>query len=68
VDHRVDLLNQRAALKTELPHKTEKQIANCTQTWTVEGMGMGTLNLPRRKGAGKRTKLSENEHRKGSKG
>jgi hypothetical protein len=30
---------------------------NCNQTQTVEGEG-GTLNLPQRKGAGQRTKLS----------
>jgi hypothetical protein len=34
----------------------EKKPANCTQTWTVEGMG-GTLNLPWRKGEGQRTKV-----------
>jgi hypothetical protein len=41
-------------------NKTEKQTANCTQTWTVEGMG-GMLNLPWRKGTGQRTKLSQSQ-------
>jgi hypothetical protein len=71
VDHRADLLSQRAASKTELPCKTEKQSLNCNQTKTVEAAG-GTLNLPQRKGAGQRaklsTKISVNKHRKGSKG
>jgi hypothetical protein len=57
VDDRADLLSQRAASKTELPHKTEKQTANCNQIQTVEGAGK-TLNLPQRRGAGQRTELS----------
>jgi hypothetical protein len=56
VDHRDDLLSQRAASKTRLPHKTEKQTANCNLPWTVEGLG-GTLSLPQREGAGQRAKL-----------
>jgi hypothetical protein len=61
VDDRADLLSQRAASKTELPHKTEKQTANCNPAWTTEGIG-GMLNLPQRKGVGQGTKLSVNKH------
>jgi hypothetical protein len=31
VDHRAHLLSQRAASKTKLPHKTEKQTVNCNR-------------------------------------
>jgi hypothetical protein len=56
VDHRTDLLSQRAVSKVELPCKTGKQTANCKKTWTVEGMG-DMLNLLQRKGVGQRIKL-----------
>jgi hypothetical protein len=55
VDHRADLLSQRTASKTKLPHKTEKQAANCDKTWAAEGAD-GTLKMPQRKGAGQRNK------------
>jgi hypothetical protein len=45
VDHRDHLLSQRAASKTELPHKTEKQTANCNKTQSAEGTG-GTQPVP----------------------
>jgi hypothetical protein len=61
VDHTADLLSQRAAFKTELPHKNEKQTRNCNHTWRAEGMD-GMLNTPQRKGTGQRTKLSVNKH------
>jgi hypothetical protein len=32
-------MSQRAASKTELICKTEKQTANCNKTWTMEGAG-----------------------------
>jgi hypothetical protein len=57
VGNRADCLSQRAAFKAELPLKTEKQLVNCIQTQTVEGVG-GTLNLHRRKGVGQGAKLS----------
>jgi hypothetical protein len=47
MDQRSDLLNQRAASKTELPHKTEKQTTSCNKRWTVEGEG-GTQPAPER--------------------
>jgi hypothetical protein len=52
MDHRDDLLSQRAASNTKLSCKTEKQTANCNQTHTVEGVG-GTLNLPGERGQSK---------------
>jgi hypothetical protein len=52
VDHRSHLLSQRAASKTKLPCKTEKQTANWNLTQTVKGVGV-TLNLPLRKRQGK---------------
>jgi hypothetical protein len=58
VDHRADLLSQRAASKTNLLHKTEKQTVNYNGIWTAEGVGR-TLNLPWRKGPWQRAKLSK---------
>jgi hypothetical protein len=50
VDHRTDLLSQRAVSKTKLPHKTEKQ----TEAIIKYGQQRGWVeyNLPQRKGAG----------------
>jgi hypothetical protein len=48
VDHRDYHLSQRAASKTELAHKTEKQIANCNKIWSVEGAG-GTQPVPEKR-------------------
>jgi hypothetical protein len=45
VDHRVHLLSQRAASKTEVPHKTEKQTGNLNKTWSAEEAG-GTQPAP----------------------
>jgi hypothetical protein len=56
VDHRAHFLSQRAASKTKLPHRTEKQTENCNKTLIAEGVS-GTLNLPQAKGAGQRNKL-----------
>jgi hypothetical protein len=39
VDHRADLVNQRAASKIELSCRTEKQTANCNKTQTAEREG-----------------------------
>jgi hypothetical protein len=55
VDHRDDLLDQRAAFKMELPCKTEKQAANHHNMQTMEGAD-GTLNLLQEKGLGQRNK------------
>jgi hypothetical protein len=57
VDHRDDLLSKKAASKTELLHKTEKQTVNCNKTQRVEGEG-GKLSLFQRKGMGQRNKPS----------
>jgi hypothetical protein len=53
MDHRNYLLSQRAASKTELPCKTEKQTENCNKTWTAEGAG-GTQPAPEKGGRSKK--------------
>jgi hypothetical protein len=45
VDFRGNLLSQRVAFKTKFPCKSEKQTANCTQTWTAEGWVVETTLL-----------------------
>jgi hypothetical protein len=56
VDHRDHLLSQRAASKTKLPYKTEKQTVNCnkTQQWRV----WVEHNLPQKKGVDQRKKFT----------
>jgi hypothetical protein len=51
VDHRADLLSQRAASKTELPCKTEKR--NCNKTQTADGVG-GTQPVLEKGGGAKK--------------
>jgi hypothetical protein len=53
VDHRNHLLDQRAASKTKLLHKTENQTANCNKTQIMEEEG-GAQHAPEKRGREKK--------------